>query len=193
LQPCIPIAILSTMNENDQLFMEKLYHDYHRLMFYHAWRYFQDQDQVEDVVQQACLKLIKYLPTIKQLNCNVLASYIVTVIKSVAIDHFRKQKTERVYSFSDYEEGFEERLPDEQDLEDMAHVSITSDQLAQAILSLSEKDQFVLNTKYLLCWSDDEIAMALGIKKVTVRTRLFRAKRRALLALSRGKDEDQKN
>ncbi len=188
--PFIPITLLSTMDESDRIFMERLYHDYHRLMFKHARRYFQDQESVEDTVQQACLKLIRYLPTIKQLPCNALATYIVTVIKSVAIDYFRKQKNERVYSFSDYEEGFEESLSNELDLEDMAQITITSDQLAQAILRLPEKDQFVLNTKYLLCWSDDEIAMTLGIKKVTVRTRLFRAKRKALQALLRGRDED---
>ena len=63
-------------------------------------------------------------------------------------------------------------------------------QLAQVISQLPEKDQFVLEAKYLQSWCDSEIAEVLGTKENTVRTRLFRARNRALQMLLRGRHEE---
>jgi RNA polymerase sigma-70 factor (ECF subfamily) len=179
------------MDESDRIFMESLYQDYYKLIFKHARRYFQEQDLVEDTVQQTCLKLIRYLPKVKQLDRNSLPAYIVNVVKSVAIDFFRRQKTERAACFSEMYEGYEETLLDEADLEDEVLSKLSINKLALAILKLPEQDQFVLNAKYLMNWSDHEIAQTLGIQKATVRTRLLRAKTKALHVYRRGSDDEE--
>ncbi len=59
----------SSHNENpegDRLFLEMLYESYNRLMFHQASRYFQNQTDIEDVVQQAFIKLMRYIPTLKK-------------------------------------------------------------------------------------------------------------------------------
>ncbi|MGB4595211.1 MAG: RNA polymerase sigma factor [Anaerolineaceae bacterium] len=183
------LSIRASMEESDRQFMERLYHDFHRLMFKQARRYFQDQVDIEDVVQQSFVKLIKYLPTIKKLKRNTLAVYIVNVIRSCSMDIYRKSEIERETSFIDIFEGFEETVVDDFDLDSLMDISFSLDQLADALLQLPEGLQFVLEAKYLQCWSDAEIAAVLGIKKETVRTRLFRAKKKALLILLRGKNE----
>ena len=53
------------------------------------------------------------------------------------------------------------------------------------------RNQFVLEAKYLQCWRDSEIAEVLGIKKNTVRTRLFRAKNKVLEIILRGNNEEE--
>lgn len=171
------------MDKSDRLYIEKLYHDYHRLMFKQARRYFQDQNQLEDIVQLTCLKLIRYLPTIKQLSSNTLAAYIVSIVRSVSIDYYRNQDTARTTSFIDLDESFEENLRDPFDLVDLEQNATTIEKLKWVILQLPEEDQLVLLGKYLYGWSDSELAGSLGVKSVTVRSRLFRAKKKALQLL----------
>lgn len=178
-------------SESDRLFLEELYDNYNWLMFKHAWRFFQDQTDVEDVVQQSFLKLIRYLPTLKKLNRNTLAVYIVNVIRSCSMDIYRKRKIEQETNFSDLFEGFEETLVDDFDTDCVMDTFISMQQITNAISQLPEKDQFVLEAKYLQCWRDSEIAEVLGIKKNTVRTRLFRAKNKVLEIILRGKNEEE--
>ena len=45
--------------ESDRLFLEMLYDNYNGLMFNQARRYFQNQEDIKDVVQQAFERLIK--------------------------------------------------------------------------------------------------------------------------------------
>ena len=179
--------------ESDRLFLEMLYDNYNGLMFNQARRYFQNQADIEDVVQQSFIKLFKYLPTIRKLNRNTLAAYIVNVIRSCSMDIYRQRKVEKETNFSDFFEGFEETVVDDFDLECLIEKSLSVKQLTNVILQLPEQDQFVLDAKYLQCWSDSEIAEVLGIKANTVRTRLFRAKKRVLLILCRGKNEDHQD
>ncbi len=177
------------LDENDRLFLELLYDDFVGLMFKHARKYFQDQVDLEDIVQQAFLRLIKYLPTIKQLKRNALAVYIVNVIRSCSLDFYRKRNISRETCFADFYEGFEEGIEDNFDLDSLMDISFSLEQLTQVILQLPEKQQFVLEAKYLQFWSDAEIASTLNIEKQTVRTRLFRAKEKILLLLSEGENE----
>ncbi len=179
--------------ESNRLFLEMLYDNYNGLMFNQARRYFQNQADIEDVVQQSFIKLFKYLPTIRKLNRNTLAAYIVNVIRSCSMDIYRQRKVEKETNFSDFFEGFEETVVDDFDLECLIEKSLSVKQLTNVILQLPEQDQFVLDAKYLQCWSDSEIAEVLGIKANTVRTRLFRAKKRVLLILCRGKNEDHQD
>ena len=52
-------------NESDRLYLEMLYDNYKNLMFKQARKYFQNQSDVEDVVQQSFVKLIMHLPTLR--------------------------------------------------------------------------------------------------------------------------------
>jgi len=179
------------LDEDDCLFMETLFAEYQNLMFRQAFKYFDNQSDVEDVVQQSLLKLIRYLPTIKNLKRNTLAFYIVNVIRSCSMDIYRKRKIERETNFSDFFEGFEENVVDDVDFDCLMEIAVSSEEIAKAILRLPEKDQFVLNAKYLMGWSDAEISSTLNMNKVTVRTRLYRAKRKVLNLLKGGLGEER--
>jgi len=178
-------------NESDRLYLEMLYDNYKNLMFKQARKYFQNQSDVEDVVQQSFVKLIMHLPTLRKLNRNTLAVYIVNVIRSCSIDICRKRKIVKENNFSDFFEGYEETLEDDYDIDCVMETFLSVQQLTNAISQLPEKDQFVLEAKYLQCWRDSEIAEVLGIKKNTVRTRLFRAKNKVLEIILRGKNEEE--
>jgi RNA polymerase sigma-70 factor (ECF subfamily) len=172
---------MSSYEQSDRDYVQALYEDYHRLMFKHARKYFQGQEDLEDIVQQTVLRIIQNLSRIRELNRNALPSYIVTMVNHLAIDQIRKNQHDRSDNFSDFTEGFEERLADNFDIEEETIKNLSAIQLGKVLLKLPEKDQFVLKAKYLLAWGDAELAKALGIKKSTVRSRLLRAKQKALL------------
>ena len=123
------------LDENDRLFLELLYDDFVGLMFKHARKYFQDQVDLEDIVQQAFLRLIKYLPTIKQLKRNALAVYIVNVIRSCSLDFYRKRNISRETCFADFYEGFEEGIEDNFDLDSLMEISFSLDQLTHDVIN----------------------------------------------------------
>ena len=68
-------------SESDRLFLEELYDNYNNLMFKQARRFLQNQADVEDVVQQSFVKLIRYLLTLKKNRLHHL--FKVVNIKSI--------------------------------------------------------------------------------------------------------------
>ena len=166
--------------EEERKFMERLYQEFHLLIYNHACRYFSDQSQIDDLVQQTYLKLMKYLPKLRSLERNILPGYIVNVVKSLAIDELRKNQRARSINFSDLEEDFEEKFVDPKNLEADSWASIEIGQFVRVLLKLPESDQFILKAKYFLGWCDKDIAKTLGIKENALRVRLHRAKQKAI-------------
>ncbi|NLE82960.1 MAG: sigma-70 family RNA polymerase sigma factor [Chloroflexi bacterium] len=182
---------LSVDGEDDQQFMERIYKEFNLLIYNHACRYFNDQDQIDDVVQQSYLKMMKYLPKLRSLERNILPGYIVNVVKSVAIDQLRKNHRKPSVNFSEFEDNFEESFVNPISLEDEDWEKVNIRQFVQALLKLPESDQNILKAKYILEWSNKDIAGMLGIKENALRVRLHRAKLKAL-AIYKNEHQDER-
>lgn len=170
----------TVLSKEEREFLDSLYLDYSRLVYSYARNYFPDQSTLEDIVQLTFLKMITYLPKLITLDRNVLPAYIVTMVKSVSIDYIRKAKIDKSVLFSELFDGFEDYLPDEFNLEEIIIDSISSMKLGAIINRLPERDQFVLSLKYLLSYTDQEIADLIKVRKATVRTILLRARNKAI-------------
>ena len=70
--------------------MEEIYAKYNRLMFSVAWRYTKDPHEVEDIVSDSCLKLMKNLATLKTLDVPQQQAYIVKTVKHATFDGQKK-------------------------------------------------------------------------------------------------------
>jgi len=176
----IPSFLLSAdhiLDESEKCFIDLLYGDYSKLMFLQANRILENGNDVEDAVQQAWLNIIKYLPKLKLLNCDVLPLYIVTIVKHCAIDLIRKERGQRSIVFSDFFEGFEECIKDDC-FETVIENLEMKDKIASAIQHLTEEDQFLLHSKYVMGWTNDEIADYLGVKSNSVRTIIYRIRKK---------------
>lgn len=181
------ISFICSMVEDadDQSFIIDLYHTYKKLMLMTARKYVADECGCEDIMQDSIVKLIQNIHVIRSKERCVLASYIVSTVRNTAIDYLRKQGRDSKYRNSVEESACEEPA-------DAASVSVEElilmkerrSQLYDIWPQLSEQDQTALRGKYILEYSDAEIASLLGCKEASVRTRLSRARKRAFYLLS---------
>lgn len=168
-----------------------LYDEFYRLMFFTAQKYLADPAQLEEVVQESLRKLIEKADRLQSFPRAILAGYIVATVRNTALTYRKRQvKHSRVISLEDVD------LEAPDDRESMDESLIRQEELAglQAIWSqLSREDQLLLEGKYLLEYSDPELAQLLGCQSASVRMKLTRARRRAqkLLKKEGVLDEEQ--
>ena len=165
--------------EDDRQFMESLYLRYERLLFSTARKYISDFHTCEDVIQDSLIKLIKKIPVLRQFECCTLTAYIVSTVRNTAINHLRRTSryNEILNEHNDYFEkspGFETLSLDE-----LMILKENHSKFLQLWESLNESDRILLEIKYILDCSDEEIAEIIGCKPASVRMKLTRARRRA--------------
>lgn len=170
-----PIVILAIMDDSDREFMKVLYIEYQLTMFRMARALTDSSHDAEDVVSDACVSLIKKISVLRRLDCNVLEGYIISTTKNAAYMLHRKRNARREVSDEKAllfakSETF---APDERVLQES-----TIEELMCALDQLSEGDQAVIRMKYFEKLPDHEIAKALGIQEVSVRSKLTRARKR---------------
>lgn len=182
-----PMIIMTIENDSDREFMERLYRNYYALMKKKTYDITKDNDVVEDIINDAIIKLFEKIETLKKLECHKLTSYIVYTIRSVAINFIIKRDISNKNMFY----GFEEDLSDVIGYAGTANPEISFinnesiDELGRIIATLSETDQDLLFYKYNLEMNDKEIAAIFNISYDNVRKKLQRARQRALKEIKR--------
>ncbi len=176
-----PIVILEISDDDDRAFMKQLYMKYHLMMFKMARASTDSIQDAEDAVSDACVSLIHKISVLRRLECNVLEGYIISTVKNAAFALHRKKKIRReVGDGSDILEFVEDEnaAPDKRILE-----QCSIDELMKAVDALSAADQAVIRMRYFQKLSDREIAVHLGVRESTVRSKLMRARRRIFILL----------
>ena len=168
---------------DDRKFIEQVYSDFSRLMYYTVRKYLSDPDQQEDVVQDSLTKLIAKVDTLKTLNQSTLAGYVVVTVRNTAISYLKSQGAEnnKVLSLENMGENMmqdsyvplDERLVLEEQIQEMRNIWP----------QLDEKTKRILEGKYILDYSDQQLAKLLGCKPSSVRMKLTRARRKVLSML----------
>lgn len=171
-----PSAILSMDDETDRRFVERLYRDNHRLMYWTAHRVMGANCDLDDVVADACVSLIRKIHVIREMDGNILRAYVISTVRNTALSHLRTEGRRRAHDAgAELEDlGSEEPGP----LEQVCALDMAT-RLMDAMERLPARDQDVLRMKYLSDMTDAEIAEILGIERVTVRVALSRARKRA--------------
>lgn len=175
---------------DDQSFMIDLYHTYKKAMLFTARKYVADDFACEDILQDSIIKLIQNISVIRSKERCVLASYIVSTVRNTSIDYLRKQGRDSKYWSCAQEDIWEETADTVSlSMEELLLMKERNAQLMDIWPQLSEQDQTALRGKYILEYSDAELSVLLGCQESSVRTRLSRARRRALCLLSQMKKE----
>lgn len=167
-----------------QVFMTKIYLEYERLMFILAGQYASNPFEKEEIVQTALVRLWQKVDTLQQINPCAIASYIAITIRNTAINYRRKRSKEEVRHVSlDYAS---ENLPELQGLP--ADARLLADEKKTAILrayqSLAPEDRLLLEGKYILQCSNEELAAQLNCKPDSIRMKLYRVRKRFLARLN---------
>ena len=147
---------------SDEAFILWLYDEFKPIMFATAGKYMNNSSDREDLVQACLLKLIEKVDTLRGKNRNVLCSYIVYTIKNTAINHLKHQSI----------------------------VNAHTNQLYKVWDQLSDEDRNLLEGKYILDQTDNQLATQFHCKPSSIRMKLTRARRKALQLIA---DKEEKN
>jgi len=174
---------LMTDSESDRLFMEDLYEQYHRLMYAQALQVLRQSQAAEDAVSESLIALMKKISLLRGLDRNKLRSYVVITVRNLSITHLNRGRRERPTDTVTMEELAGGRPMDERLLEQAG-----VERIKNAILALPPQQKDVMLMRYFREMSDEEIAREMGLKPVSVRVQLSRARKRLAQLLS-GREE----
>lgn len=152
----------------------RLYSTYGKRMYCEAYKYLNDKQLAEDALQQAFIKVIKYLNKIDEKNCPNTRGYLVIISRTTAIDMLKKKS-------KDYPTGidFDNEIADEYTTEPsvmMLHKE-TVNELSEIIKELPHIYRDVFMLRIIQEHSRAEIADICGISVDAVDKRLSRAKK----------------
>lgn len=134
-----------------------------------------DKWATEDVLQTTLLRLIDHLDTLRRLEPEGLAGYIAAACRHTAYNAVRDSGR---HPWLPLDGGPE--VPDErQEVEDRVLRRLELNALAQVWPRLDENTRWLLEARYILDYSDGELARELGVKPDSVRMALTRARRKA--------------
>lgn len=181
-----PQVICAITDESERDFMKALFVKYRITMFRMARSLTTSKQDAEDVVSEACVSLIKKIPRLRQLDCNVLEGYIISTVKNTAYMLHRRKKAR-------HEVNGEDTLlfivDENASVDKNILQECTVQELMGAIKLLPENDQVVLRMKYFEELTDHEIAAAMNIQEVSVRSKLTRARQRIYTLLGGASNE----
>lgn len=144
---------------------DRLYHAYQGLMFHIAKGILRNDQDAEDAVHEAFLKIAKNILKISDAVCPKTRFYIVQVVESTSIDLWRKKQRELAA----------------EPLEDHPGVAVEyhgENRVTQCILDLPPHDREVLLLRFDQGYSLRETAKLLDITEDAARKREQRAKER---------------
>jgi RNA polymerase sigma-70 factor (ECF subfamily) len=173
----IPICIVMMDDASDREFMTRLYEQYNRLMYHQVLPIVnQDKWAAEDVVQSALVALIKKIPLLREQEERVRVSYIISTCKNKACNYVRdEQRHQAKVNTSEFPKEEEEDIS----LEDRLIHEVELDCLAQTWHKLDEQTQYLLEARYILKKSYQEMAQDLGAKPDSLRMAMTRARHKA--------------
>lgn len=142
---------------------EQIYIKYRGMMYCIANKILQNDQDAEDAVHNAFLKMIKHFSKIQNTPLKDLAPLVTVIARNEAISVLRKRKDEA--PLEDWENYVE------------ASETITDYQgLVDSFSRLPQTYRSVLEMKLLLGYSDREISTQLGISKTAVSSRISRGR-----------------
>ena len=174
------LSILETQEEKNKFTL--LYEKYRYLLWYVAKDILKDKDLAEDAVQEAFLTLTWHLDHVGDVESPRTKRFLVTIVKSRAIDLLRKEKRAE---FTEYEDALGDAAGENDTLD--AYLQLESyERLVEAIRSLDENYRVVLECRYLHELSEKETAQVLGLAEKTVNVRTYRARNKLKQVLQGG-------
>lgn len=159
----------SVLGDEMQSSFSEIYIKYHKIMLYVAYKVSGNQEQAEDAVQNAFIKMLKDPERILRIPTDELRPYLIVVSENAARSILRQQK------YIDDRPLEETNFPEEQNPEDIALSRINGSNLF-TMPELPPQFRDVIILKYYYDMDTRTIAQTLDISESNVRARLLRAR-----------------
>lgn len=143
----------------------------------HAYRYTRDWESAKDITQDTWRIVITKIHLLR--DANSFGSWVMTIVSRKALD-FIKRKKKFVSKVNDH--FFEDKLSNSEENNSQDEKILV---LLNAIKSLPIEQQIVLKLFYLEAYSIKEISSITKVNENTVKTRLFRAREKMKLLITK--------
>jgi len=158
-----------------------LVNEYERTAYNIALRMVKNREDAEDLTQEAFLKAYRSLSSFREES--KFSAWFFRILSNLCLDRLRSEKNRNNMSLSldeeDAEEGAELQLPDDSfSPERLLDRKLTNDAVKRGLDSLPPDYREVLLLRELRGMSYDEIGEALDLEAGTVKSRIFRARKR---------------
>lgn len=155
-------------------FFQGFYEEYKHFLLYIAGHYADERAEREDLVQEALLRLMKNAEILRELDRNQTAKYIELTVKTVYLDMERSKCDQKLMILD--QAALEELLDKEQPWESGLNAYIAVEKLRAG---LSRREWLALEGKYILGYSHEELSRILGVSPDSIRSMVFRARKKA--------------
>lgn len=175
------LAIIAAIeNDFEREFILGIYKEYSRQMYESAYFIVHREDEAEEIVQEAFVKLIENVQRVMKLNAEIVPVYSITTAKHIAMNHLRTRSREDSHFKTVHIEDLDDFVEDSFAIPEDVYIHKEELRaLARVFPNLPQDDKTVLEDKYILAMSDAEIAEELNIASSSVRCYLTRARRKA--------------
>ena len=179
---------------DDKSFFQEFYEENKGFLFFTAQKYTSDLSDCEDIVQDTIIRLLNNIPTLRTLDRNRSLKYIALTVRSSFLDHQRKKHTEQMLSVDD--QTLEALLHDEANAGPFNPPVSTYLDVMALKQSLPVRDWIILEGRYILGYSYDELSGQTGLTPDNIRMIVSRAKKKArkllLCTSEKGGDTDER-
>lgn len=167
---------------------QELYENYHKDVFQFLFYMVKNREQAEDLVQEVYIKVMNSYDRFKGDSSE--KTWLFSIARHVAIDHFRKQKRKRnrVLEFFDWSEKGHLIQDDQPEPEDVALQNEEIQKVYRCLDHCSVDQKSVIILRYIQSMSIQETAEILGMSESKVKT----TQHRGMKALQKLMQEDQK-
>ena len=148
------------------------------LLYAEAWRYLSTKEDVEDIVYEAFVRIIAHMEKFRSLMPHERIQYAKAIVRNLSYIYLKRCSRFTIVPFEDvdlYLTIEENQLPDT-----VVYHQIRLEKIREIWAQLPVEERLLLEQKYVLDWSDKELAEKLGIKPQSVRMSLTRAKRKVI-------------
>ena len=164
---------------NKRKYQKFVYETLYTPMYYVVSRYFKNEHEVKDVLQDAFIKVFEKVD--KFSFTGSFQGWVRKLIVFHCIDVIRKNKKEALVFNDEFEDVKEE---------DVAEPEFTYEQLQTAINSLSTQYKLVFSMYTLDGFTHKEIAVELNISEGTSKSNYFKAKKNIQQALKNSTEDE---
>ena len=173
-------AVIRRVLDGDGNAFEALVAAYEKNVYNLALRMTGNAQDAEDMAQEAFVKAYTSLPGFR--GDSKFSVWLYRIVSNVCLDFLRRQNRRPASSLSQEDEDGEESqmdIPDEsQSPEQLLERSLTQEAVQRGLQSLSAEQRQILLLREIQGLSYEEIAETLDLEAGTVKSRIFRARKK---------------
>ena len=173
----VPAAIMSLSNDEDRDFLISIYLRLRKRLLAYARKLLDNEWNAEDAVQDAFVSLAPKITELRKMQDAHLEKYVFVTVKNAA---FMKSNHDCSCREAERETVQRSDIREERQI-----YGYSMDDLMSAIQALSRKDRSLLEMKYFLGLSDQEISEKIGCKEISIRKLVSRARSRLVAEMEK--------